>query len=128
MAVLNIKARTAIQLLQVANMENRKFKDAVLQALADKYSRTILSFIMDKPRSVIEISNGCKIPMSTTYRRIHDLEDAGLVRVMGSIVNEDGKRYYLYRSSIKAVRTVFGIDSLEVEVSANDEMGRSAYW
>jgi predicted transcriptional regulator len=102
--------------------------NAVLQALADKYSRTILTFIMDEPKSVIEISTECRIPMSTTYRRIHDLEEAGLVQVRGSIVNEDGKRYYLYRSRIKAVRTVFGVDSLEVEVIPNDEMGRSAYW
>lgn len=110
------------------NADEQKFKNAVLQALADEYSRTILTFIMDEPKSVIEISTECRIPMSTTYRRIHDLEEAGLVQVKGSIVNEDGKRYYLYRSRIKAVRTVFGVDSLEVEVIPNDEMGRSAYW
>jgi predicted transcriptional regulator len=114
--------------LQAVNADEQKFKNAVLQALADEYSRTILTFIMDEPKSVIEISTECRIPMSTTYRRIHDLEEAGLVQVRGSIVNEDGKRYYLYRSRIKAVRTVFGVDSLEVEVIPNDEMGRSAYW
>ncbi|MEM2760993.1 MAG: hypothetical protein QXU32_09795 [Nitrososphaerales archaeon] len=65
--------------------------------------------------------------MSTAYRRIHDLE-AGLVQVTGSIINDDGKRYYLYRSRIKAVRTIFGLNSLEVEVTPNDNMGRSAYW
>lgn len=114
--------------MQAVNADEQKFKNAVLQALADEYSRTILTFIMDEPKSVIEISTECRISMSTTYRRIHDLEEAGLVQVKGSIVNEDGKRYYLYRSRIKAVRTVFGVDSLEVEVIPNDEMGRSAYW
>lgn len=110
------------------NVGDEKFKDTVLKALADEYSRTILTFVMDKPRSVIEISTECKIPMSTAYRRIHDLEESGLVQVMGSIISDDGKRYYLYRSRIKAVRTIFGVDSLQVEVIPNDEMARSAYW
>ena len=110
------------------NVSDEKFKDIVLKALADEYSRTILTFVMDKPRSVIEISMECKIPMSTAYRRIHDLEESGLVQVMGSIISDDGKRYYLYRSKIKAVRTIFGVDSLEVEVIPNDEMAKSAYW
>ena len=66
--------------------------------------------------------------MSTAYRRIHELEEAGLVQATGSIINDDGKRYYLYRSKIKAVRTVFGVDSLEVEIIPNEGMGRSAYW
>ncbi len=66
--------------------------------------------------------------MSTAYRRVHDLEESGLVHVKGSIISSDGKRYYLYRSRIKAVRMVFGVDSLYVEIVPNDEMGRSAYW
>lgn len=110
------------------NVSDEKFKDTVLKALADEYSRAILACIMDKPKSVVEISSECKIPMSTAYRRIHDLEEAGLVHVNGSTISSDGKRYYLYRSGIKAVRTVFGVDSLTVEIIPNEEMGRSAYW
>jgi predicted transcriptional regulator len=124
----NIRVLERVLTLQVVNVANLKFKKAVLEALADEYSRTILAFIMEKPKSVIEISTGCKIPMSTAYRRIHDLEENGLVHVMGSIISDDGKRYYLYRSKIKAVRTIFGVDSLEVEVTPNDNMGMSAYW
>ncbi len=66
--------------------------------------------------------------MSTAYRRIHDLEENGLIKIMGSIINENGKRYYLYRSKVKAVKTIFGVDSLEVEIIPNDEMGKSAFW
>jgi len=99
-----------------------------MKALADEYSRAILASIMDKPKSVVEISMECNIPMSTAYRRVHELEEAGLVQVNGSIISSDGKRYYLYRSRIKAVRTIFGVDSLNVEIIPNEEMGRSAYW
>jgi predicted transcriptional regulator len=112
----------------VVDSKDQKLKNTVLQALADEYSRSILAFIMDKPKSVIEISTECKIPMSTAYRRTHELEEAGLVQATGSIITDDGKKYFLYRSKIKAVRTVFGVDSLEVEIIPNDGMGRSAYW
>ncbi|MFQ5941665.1 MAG: ArsR/SmtB family transcription factor [Nitrososphaerales archaeon] len=104
------------------------FKDTVLKALADEYSRAIIACTMDKSKSVIDISTECNIPISTAYRRVHELEEAGLLRVHGSIVSSDGKRYYLYRSKIKAVRMIFGLDSLNMEVMRNDEMGRSAYW
>lgn len=114
--------------MQTVHVADQKFKDNVLKALADEYSRTILTSIMDKSKSVFEISAECSIPMSTTYRRIHDLEKVGLVHVTGSIIKEDGKKYFLYRSRIKAVRTVFGIGSLDVEIIPNDEMGKSAYW
>jgi predicted transcriptional regulator len=114
--------------MQSVNISDEKIKVAVLKALADEYSRQILSCIMEKPKSVIEISNECRIPMSTAYRRVHDLEKEHLVHTSGSIISDDGKRYYLYRSRIKAVRTVFGINSLSVEITPNDEMGRSAYW
>ncbi len=35
------------------NVSDEKFKDTVLKALADEYSRTILASIMEKPKSVI---------------------------------------------------------------------------
>lgn len=105
-----------------------KFKENVLKALADEYSRQILASIMDRSKSVVDISTECKIPMSTAYRRIHDLEEVGLVQVNGSVISSDGKRYYLYRSKIKAVRAIFGLDSLNVEIIPNEDMGKSAYW
>ncbi len=110
------------------SVSNAKLKENVLKALADEYSRNILASIMDQPKSVVDISMECGIPMSTAYRRVHDLEEAGLIQIKGSVISSDGKRYYLYRSKIKAVRTVFGLNSLDVAIIPNDDMAASAYW
>ncbi|RMF32263.1 MAG: hypothetical protein D6752_00450, partial [Candidatus Nitrosothermus koennekii] len=61
------------------------------------------------------------------YRRVHELERDGLLTITGSTIN-NGKRYYFYQSRIKSVKIIFGIDSTEIEVIQNDDMGRSAYW
>ncbi|MFQ5921127.1 MAG: ArsR/SmtB family transcription factor [Nitrososphaerales archaeon] len=111
-----------------ASITDAKLKENVLKAVADEYSRAILTSTVDRPKSIVEISSECKIPMSTAYRRVHELEEVGLVQATRSVISEDGKRYYLYRSRIKAVRTTFGIDSLSVEIIPNEDMGRSAYW
>lgn len=84
--------------------------------------------IMDKPKSAIEISTESNIPISTAYRRIHYLSKAGLIQINKTITTADGKKYCLYRSNVKAVNTVFGINSINVEIIFNDDMGKSAYW
>ncbi|MER5175360.1 MAG: hypothetical protein ABJB76_07610 [Candidatus Nitrosocosmicus sp.] len=52
---------------------------------------------MAQPKSVIDITIGCKIPISTVYRRVHELEKAGLFAIHGSIITVEGKKYNLYK-------------------------------
>jgi hypothetical protein len=53
----------------------------------------------------------------------------GLLRIDNTVVTSDGKKHCLYKSNIKAVNTVFGINSIKVEIIFNDDgMGNSAYW
>ncbi len=83
---------------------------------------------MQQPRSVIGIVVGWKIPINTVYRRVQELEKSKLIAVHGSIVTEDGKKYNLWKSSTKAVKVEFGIDSLDIEIRPNKDMEKSAYW
>ncbi len=110
------------------SIDNANIKDAVCRALADRYSKIILTSIIDKPKSVIELSNESKIPISTLYRRIHYLNKSGLIRISKTITTDDGKKHYLYKSNIKAVNTLFGENSIHMEIIFNDDMGKSAYW
>jgi len=112
----------------VTNSDDIELKNAICKALADKYSRVILAYAMDKPKSVIEMSKDCKIPISTVYRRIRDLTNAGLLNIKSCLITIEGKKYYLYRSKIKAINTIFGINSVNIEIIFNDDMGKSAYW
>ena len=98
---------------------NEKQKEAILNALLDDYSRKILDSTIDKSKSITEIIREQNIPMTSTYRRVKLLMDNKLIKVERSMVTEDGKRYYLYLSSIKNASIKYNEGELIVEVTPN---------
>lgn len=93
-------------------------KDAILEVVSDKYCRAILENTMEKPKSAMEISAETKIPISTVYRRLQTLHDNKLLGISGSI-SDDGKKYFLYKSKVKSISTVFNGDSVDIQVVPN---------
>ena len=98
---------------------NEKQKEAILNALLDDYSRKILDSTIDKSKSITEIIREQDIPMTSTYRRVKLLMDNKLIKVERSMVTEDGKRYYLYLSSIKNASITYNEGELIVEITPN---------
>ena len=98
---------------------NEKQKEAILNALLDDYSRKILDSTIDKAKSITEIIREQDIPMTSTYRRVKLLMDNKLIKVERSMVTEDGKRYYLYLSSIKNASITYNEGELIVEITPN---------
>ena len=108
-------------LLQGRPVQESSTKDAYLEILADKYSRGILEATMEMPKSAIDLSNECGIPISTAYRRVQLLHGHKLLGISGSI-NQDGKKYFLYKSRVKSIMTCFKNGSLEVEIVPNSDL------
>ena len=106
------------QLIQKWRIEDDSEKDAVLDILSDKYCRKILEYTTYSPKTAVEISTMCTIPISTVYRRLQDLQDNKMLRVSGSI-SEDGKKYFMYKSKIKEISSSFNGDSLQVTIVPN---------
>jgi predicted transcriptional regulator len=108
--------------MQVLQSKHKIDEDAknenLLSVVADKYCRFILEAIMDLPKSVIEIANEKKIPLSTVYRRIQILHDAKLVRTSGTITDE-GKRLFLYKSKVRGIKSTFESGKIDVELILN---------
>ncbi|MCS4538535.1 MAG: helix-turn-helix domain-containing protein [Thaumarchaeota archaeon] len=94
-------------------------KKALLRAMADEYSLKILMSLIDKADSVINISRINDIPIATAYRRVSELQDAGLLVVERGILTEDGKRYDLYRSAVRSMQISFRSGQLEIDVTPN---------
>lgn len=88
------------------NDTNPEDASKILWILSDSYCRTILQSIKYAPKSCMEISAECRIPISTVYRRTQYLHDQKLVHTSGSI-SDDGKKYFLYKSRVKSVETQF---------------------
>lgn len=101
---------------QKVEEDNRK--DAILEVMSDKYCRAILENTMEKPRSAMEISAETKIPISTVYRRLQTLHDNKLLGISGSI-SDDGKKYFLYKSRVKAIASTFNGNFVEIEIVPN---------
>lgn len=99
-------------------IEDDSRKDAILELISDKYCRNILENTMEKPKSAMEISSETKIPISTVYRRLQTLHDNKLLGISGSI-SQDGKKYFLYKSRVKAISTSFNMGNIEIEVVPN---------
>ena len=105
-------------LVQGRKIEETDRKDAILEILSDKYCRAILVATMDAPKSAMEISAESKIPISTVYRRLQTLHDNKLLGISGSI-SDDGKKYFLYRSKVKAISSSFNGNYVEIEIVPN---------
>ena len=99
-------------------IEDDSRKDAILEVMSDKYCRAIIENTLDKPKSAMEISAETKIPISTVYRRLQTLHDNKLLGISGSI-SDDGKKYFLYKSKIKAIATSFNGRNIEIEIVPN---------
>lgn len=105
-----------------------KLKKDILKALSDEYSRTIMNFTIEQSKSVVEIVKECDIPMTTAYRRVKELEENKILKVTGSVVTDDGKKYFLYQNRLKSIYVIFGLEELDVQIVENEGMGTSAYW
>lgn len=75
-------------------------EETVRFALSKEAYRRILTACMEKARSVKDISEDTGLPLASTYRHVHALEDKGLLFVERSAMSPEGTPYDLYRSRI----------------------------
>ena len=72
----------------------------VIEALADAESRTILFSLIHRGKTASSLSESLKIPLSSVYKKISDLENLTLIKVEKTILSEKGRRFKVYRSRI----------------------------
>jgi cobalamin biosynthesis Co2+ chelatase CbiK len=90
----------------------------MMQALSDEYSRKIMLSTISAPKTVEELSKENSIPISTCYRRVHDLIRQGFLIVDKIVITNDGKKYETFSSSFKKFR----IDLVETEFIIDAEI------
>jgi predicted transcriptional regulator len=72
----------------------------ILEALADLQSRSILFSIIKDGKTALELSEKYRIPLSSVYKKISDLEELALIRVDKWVLSDNGKKFKLYKSRI----------------------------
>ncbi len=108
-------------LLQGRQVGEETAKDFLIGIQADKYCRAILESARECPKSAKQLSQECNIPISTAYRRVQELHDHKLLSISG-VINEDGKKYFLYKSKISGILVCYNRGLIEVEVVPNTGM------
>lgn len=79
----------------------------VSKLLADDYSQKILAVTYTSPMSAQRLSKVCRIPIAACYRRIHELEDAGLISIDREKEVYKGRKVRLYKCLLKSATIRF---------------------
>jgi len=86
--------------IALSQLKKYDINQKVLEALADAQSRTILFSIVKDGKTATELSDKCRIPLSSVYKKISDLENLTLVRVEKLVLSDSGKKFKVYKSRI----------------------------
>lgn len=108
-------------------IKDRRLRQALLTALADEPSAKILASTAFQPRSVMDLIRDEAIPSSSAYRRVHELEEAGLLVVARTIVNPDGKSYQMYKATFREVSVAFRAGEIEIQATPNLDAVQKAF-
>ena len=91
----------------------------VIEALADAESRAIIFSIIRKGKTASNLSISLKIPLSSVYKKLSDLENLTLIQVEKTILSENGKRFKVYRSRINKAEISIKKPEPTLTLSAN---------
>lgn len=97
-------------------------KKTILEAMADDCALAILKGTREKAQSAMEIVHQCALPPSSVYRRIREFVDAGLLTVERIVITNDGKKFSLYRSTVREIRAEYNAGEFELNVSFNEDV------
>lgn len=89
--------------------------------LTDEYAVKILMATVRSPRSAQQISEQFGIPIAACYRRIRDLEVAGLIRCTERRLSRQGKRVCFYQSRVRTAALQYENGRLKVRFTMLDE-------
>src|SRR5512138_1161546 len=87
----------------------------ISQLLTDEYAVKILVATVRAPKSAQEIAQRYGIPIAACYRRIKDLEAAGLLVCRERRLSQQGKRVSYYLSMLKNAYVFFENGHLRVK-------------
>ena len=81
-------------------MKKYDITQKVIEALADSESRAILFSVIKKGMTASELSEKLKIPLSSVYKKLGDLEELTLIEVERWMISDKGRKFKIYKSRI----------------------------
>lgn len=86
--------------LTLPQLKKYDITQKVIEALADSESRAILFSVIKKGMTASELSEKLKIPLSSVYKKLGDLEELTLIEVERWMISDKGRKFKIYKSRI----------------------------
>lgn len=86
--------------LTLPQLKKYDITQKVIEALADTESRAILFSVIRTGSTAAELSAKLKIPLSSVYKKLSDLEELTLIEVEKWMLSDKGRKYKVYKSRI----------------------------
>lgn len=100
-------------------VERDRFKQAIMVAMADKEMVKILDCSTCRSRSVNDVIKETGISHSTAYRKIKWMLEESLLFTEKIEITPDGKKFSLFRSTLKSISARYENGRLAVEIEYN---------
>ena len=101
------------------NLKKYDINQKVIASLADAESRSIIFSIVKKGKTASAISTSLKIPLSSVYKKLSELENLTLIEVEKYHISDKGRRFKIYRSRINKAEILIKKASPTLWLSAN---------
>ena len=105
--------------LTLPQLKKYDITQKVIEALADAESRAIIFSITRKGKTANELSSMLKIPLSSVYKKLTDLENLTLIKIEKTVLSERGKRFKIYKSRINKAEILIKKPEPTLSLSAN---------
>jgi len=89
-----------VKRLTLPQLKKYDITQKVIEALADAESRSILFSIIKKGKTATDLSYELKIPLSSVYKKLSDLEELTLIKIDKWLISDKGRRFKVYKSRI----------------------------
>lgn len=98
--------------------------EELLELLGDEYARAVLRTIADEPKAGQEIAEETDASAPTVYRRLEELETAGLVEAE-MVFDDRGHHYRQFRAVFESANLRFDGEGVSVSVRTGEGEGAS---
>lgn len=91
----------------------------LLELLGDEYTQRVLAAVTEQPRSGNEVVEAADVSKATAYRRLGELEDAGLVD-SEMVFDPDGHHHERFHTIVETIDIEFDSDGASISVETED--------
>ena len=113
--ILSINNETKTE--SVITIKDPSVAKAVFEAYGDPAKKIILDLLLHQSRSIPEAIAKSKLPKASTYGRIKELIQDGLLTMVGFTDASDGRKVNEYATTFN--KTVFEINDENISINAN---------